>query len=292
MLVPFVANMSWVGALSANLKGMASLSATIYVNSGSATIKEIVDGVWNAQTADYVEVGSMWEALPWGGGGGWGATAAQIWSYATRTLTESAWLTTEQAEQLTRIDERVDTPVSEIAVWWNPYIEWVNWLKKWIQKIVDKVEEKWEEVKTKIEEEIKTIVIPEQKEPIVNVTTEKIDTEWFMKAIKEIKPEVNITTEKVEVDLSPVLNAIWNIPQPVIPEQKETDLSPIIQSISDVKEAIDKQIEKLDVIEDYVEEEKIKELKEKESDKEEERMKEEEENLKKPIPTQFTAILK
>ena len=186
----------------------------------------------------------------------------------------------------------IDKSVSEIAVWWNPYVEWFTNLKKWIQKIVDKVEEKWEEVKTKIEEEIKTIVIPEQKEPIVNVTTEKIDTEWFMKAIKATKPEVIVKTEKVEIDLSPVLNAIWNIPQPVIPEQKETDLSPIIQSISDVKEAIDKQIEKLDVIEDYVEEEKIKELKEKESDKEEERRKEEEENLKKPIPTQFTAILK
>lgn len=215
--------------------------------------------------------------------------ATKAYSYVMNPNSTSAFVETGF------VDPRIafiDKSVSEIAVWWNPYVEWFTNLKKWIQKIVDKVEEKWEEVKTKIEEEIKTIVIPEQKEPIVNVTTEKIDTEWFMKAIKAIKPEVIVKTEKVEIDLSPVLNAIWNIPQPVIPEQKETDLSPIIQSISDVKEAIDKQIEKLDVIEDYVEEEKIKELKEKESDKEEERMKEEEENLKKPIPTQFTAILK
>lgn len=215
--------------------------------------------------------------------------ATKAYSYVMNPNSPSAFVETGF------VDPRIafiDKSVSEIAVWWNPYVEWFTNLKKWIQKIVDKVEEKWEEVKTKIEEEIKTIVIPEQKEPIVNVTTEKIDTEWFMKAIKATKPEVIVKTEKVEIDLSPVLNAIWNIPQPVIPEQKETDLSPIIQSISDVKEAIDKQIEKLDVIEDYVEEEKIKELKEKESDKEEERMKEEEENLKKPIPTQFTAILK
>lgn len=215
--------------------------------------------------------------------------ATKAYSYVMNPNSTSAFVETGF------VDPRIafiDKSVSEIAVWWNPYVEWFTNLKKWIQKIVDKVEEKWEEVKTKIEEEIKTIVIPEQKEPIVNVTTEKIDTEWFMKAIKATKPEVIVKTEKVEIDLSPVLNAIWNIPQPVIPEQKETDLSPIIQSISDVKEAIDKQIEKLDVIEDYVEEEKIKELKEKESDKEEERMKEEEENLKKPIPTQFTAILK
>ena len=215
--------------------------------------------------------------------------ATKAYSYVMNPNSTSAFVETGF------VDPRIafiDKSVSEIAVWWNPYVEWFTNLKKWIQKIVDKVEEKWEEVKTKIEEEIKTIVIPEQKEPIVNVTTEKIDTEWFMKAIKATKPEVIVKTEKVEIDLSPVLNAIWNIPQPVIPEQKETDLSPIIQSISDVKEAIDKQIEKLDVIEDYVEEEKIKELKEKESDKEEERMKEEEDNLKKPIPTQFTAILK
>ncbi len=215
--------------------------------------------------------------------------ATKAYSYVMNPNSTSAFVETGF------VDPRIafiDKSVSEIAVWWNTYVEWFTNLKKWIQKIVDKVEEKWEEVKTKIEEEIKTIVIPEQKEPIVNVTTEKIDTEWFMKAIKATKPEVIVKTEKVEIDLSPVLNAIWNIPQPVIPEQKETDLSPIIQSISDVKEAIDKQIEKLDVIEDYVEEEKIKELKEKESDKEEERMKEEEENLKKPIPTQFTAILK
>lgn len=215
--------------------------------------------------------------------------ATKAYSYVMNPNSTSAFVETGF------VDPRIafiDKSVSEIAVWWNPYVEWFTNLKKWIQKIVDKVEEKWEEVKTKIEEEIKTIVIPEQKEPIVNVTTEKIDTEWFMKAIKATKPEVIVKTEKVEIDLSPVLNAIWNIPQPVIPEQKETDLSPIIQSISDVKEAIDKQIEKLDVIEDYVEDEKLKELKEEESDKEKERMKEEEENLKKPIPTQFTAILK
>ena len=116
MLVPFVANMSWIGALSANLKGMASLSATIYVNSGSATIREIVDGVWNAQTADYVEVGSMWEALPWGGGGGGWATAAQIWSYSSRTLTESAGLSTEEHDKLFSLENSTGGGFSSQAI--------------------------------------------------------------------------------------------------------------------------------------------------------------------------------
>lgn len=42
----------------------------------------------------------MWEAAQTGGGGGGGATAAQIWAYADRTLTESAWLSTEEHDKL------------------------------------------------------------------------------------------------------------------------------------------------------------------------------------------------
>lgn len=40
----------------------------------------------------------MGEAVQVGGGGG--ATPAQIWSYSSRTLTESAWLTTEEHDKL------------------------------------------------------------------------------------------------------------------------------------------------------------------------------------------------
>ena len=41
----------------------------------------------------------MWEAVQTGWGGVW-ATAAQIWSYADRTLTESAGLSTEEHDKL------------------------------------------------------------------------------------------------------------------------------------------------------------------------------------------------
>lgn len=54
---------------------------------------------------------------------------------------------------------------------------------------------------------------------------------------------------------------------------------------------MESQSEKLDIIEDYVEEEKQKESDEESKEKEEDRMKEEEENLKKPIPSQFTTVL-
>jgi hypothetical protein len=147
-------------------------------------------------------------------------------------------------------------------------------------------------VKAKIETEVKSIVIPEQKEPIVNVTTEKIDTSGFIAEIKKIKPEVTVNTEKVAVDISPLLTAIKNIPQPVIPEYKEMDMTPIVQSISEIKTLIDSQSEKIDMIEDYVEEEKQKESEEEQKEQEEARMKDEENNLKKPFPSQFIAELK
>jgi hypothetical protein len=56
--------------LTANLKGNASLSATIYVNSSQADVQQIVDGVWNAIAADYNTSGTMGEAVQTGGGGG------------------------------------------------------------------------------------------------------------------------------------------------------------------------------------------------------------------------------
>jgi hypothetical protein len=75
---------------------------------------------------------------------------------------------------------------------------------------------------------VKTIVIPEQKEPIVNVTTEKIDTKEFLKAIKDIKPEINITTETINNE--PILSAIREVGRvseiriPEYKEPKEVDL--------------------------------------------------------------------
>lgn len=219
--------------------------------------------------------------------------ATKAYSYVMNPNSTSAFVETGF------VDPRIafiDKSVSEIAVWWNPYVEWFTNLKKWIQKIVDKVEEKWEEVKTKIEEEIKTIVIPEQKEPIVNVTTERIDTKEFLKAIKEIKPEVNVTTEVVNNE--PILTAIEKIGKlsdiklPEYREPKEVNLVPIQDAMSEIKSIIEWHSEKLDMIEDYVEDEIEKEKEEEEKEMEEEKEKEEEENLKKPIPTQFTAILK
>lgn len=52
-----------VGSLSADLKGTASLQANIFVNSGTATINELVDGVWNALSADFNNTNTMGEIM-------------------------------------------------------------------------------------------------------------------------------------------------------------------------------------------------------------------------------------
>ena len=46
--------------------------------------------------------------------------------------------------------------------------------------------------------------------------------------------------------MTPIFNAIKNIPQPVIPEQKETDLTPVLQSIQDAKKVISDEMKRLE----------------------------------------------
>lgn len=92
--------------------------------------------------------------------------------------------------------------------------------------------------------------------------------------------------------MSPVFDAISNIPQPVIPEQKDVDLSPLLQSINDAKQAISDELKRLESIEAYVESKKQEEEIERAEKEEIEREVQEEKNLKKPFPSQFTARIK
>ena len=203
-------------------------------------------------------------------------------------------LTTTQDAELTQIYTRVDENISAIAVWWNPYISWVNWLKKWIQKIVDKVEEKGNEVIKELEETEKEMIkaMPVYKEPIVNVTTEKIDTEWFMKAIKSIPaPVVNVTTESV--DIQPIITEIKAIGKiedikfPEFPEQKDPDMSWMEKCMEEMEEKIENipdNTQSIRKIEEYI-------SKKEEEERNEEKIKEEEEIMNRPLPNSFTATL-
>jgi hypothetical protein len=94
-----VADLNGSGDLSGNLKGTASMSADIYVNESELQVAQIVNSVWNAVASEYTTPWSTGEALQSGWSGG-GATPAQIWSYSSRTLTESAGLTPEQNDKL------------------------------------------------------------------------------------------------------------------------------------------------------------------------------------------------
>jgi hypothetical protein len=70
LLIPLNASLAGVGGITANLKGNADLSATIYVNSGAATTQELVAAIWGAIAADYNESGTMGNKLNGAGSAG------------------------------------------------------------------------------------------------------------------------------------------------------------------------------------------------------------------------------
>jgi hypothetical protein len=51
------------GAITADLKGTLSLNAHIYVNESTATVTQLVEGVWNALLADYNLPNTMGEVM-------------------------------------------------------------------------------------------------------------------------------------------------------------------------------------------------------------------------------------
>jgi len=65
-----VATLSGTGTISGTSTALANLSANIFVNSGTATTLEIVDGVWNALAANYNESGTMGQKLNGAGSAG------------------------------------------------------------------------------------------------------------------------------------------------------------------------------------------------------------------------------
>lgn len=63
LLVGMVASIGGSGAITANLTGIARLEASIFVNSGTASVQELVEGVWSAVAADNDTAGTMGEKL-------------------------------------------------------------------------------------------------------------------------------------------------------------------------------------------------------------------------------------
>ncbi len=70
LLVPLAASLTGAGAITGNLKGNADMVANIFVNSGTATVNELVAGVWSALAADYNESGTMGQKLNGAGSAG------------------------------------------------------------------------------------------------------------------------------------------------------------------------------------------------------------------------------
>lgn len=70
LLVPLASSLSGSGIIVANLKGNSSIEADIYVNQSTATVNELVAGVWNALAADFNTSGTMGQKLNGAGSAG------------------------------------------------------------------------------------------------------------------------------------------------------------------------------------------------------------------------------
>jgi|JI8StandDraft_1071087.scaffolds.fasta_scaffold00207_35 hypothetical protein len=70
LLAGMAAALAGVGSISAALRGTLSMEAAIYVNQSTATVNELVAGVWNAVAADYNTSGTMGQKLNGAGSAG------------------------------------------------------------------------------------------------------------------------------------------------------------------------------------------------------------------------------
>jgi len=63
LLIPLASSLSGTGTVVGNLKGNADMEADIFVNQSTATVNELVAGVWNALASEYNNSGTMGEKL-------------------------------------------------------------------------------------------------------------------------------------------------------------------------------------------------------------------------------------
>lgn len=263
MFAWMVADLNGSGTLEGTMKWWANMSADIYVNQSEASVQQIVSGVWNAIATEYNTSWTMGEAVQTGGGGGGGgggwATAAQIWSYASRTLTESAGLTTEQAEQLTRVDERVDIKSSDIRAGGGGGFS-SQAIQTSISNAKREIIEKMEEIPTKIPQ-VSLEKVEESLNEIVSqndiAKTEIIDTikasenevcSDIIRKSKELKEDnvktrnlVRKKTEKInkKLDIEEGDNKEWEEILEILKEMKEESDDKDILDFLDQTEAED-----------------------------------------------------
>ena len=63
LLIKMEADLVGAGTITSDLKGISSMFADIYVNQSTATVNELVAGVWNALAAEYNTSGTMGEKM-------------------------------------------------------------------------------------------------------------------------------------------------------------------------------------------------------------------------------------
>lgn len=99
---------------SANIKALGQMTGEMTPFT-ELSPQGLAQAVWDSLASEYNTLGTMGAKLNTASSGGvdMNALAQAVWEYGMRSLTESAGLTTEQSEQLSRIDTRVDIPVSD-----------------------------------------------------------------------------------------------------------------------------------------------------------------------------------
>jgi len=193
----------WQGTLTWDIKGKWSLSWNITPFT-ELSAEWLASAVWNSTASAYTDNTTMWWKI--NTLATWWIDISEVWNYPTRTLTESAWLTTEQDAQLQQIYNRVDTKVSYVSYgnWW-----WFNY---------EDLQKKLTELKEELKEDI---------------NDKKIDFTEILTKIEDIEiPEVIWQREIKEItekEMKPILKKIELIEKYVEKKNKQEENEKIIE---------------------------------------------------------------
>lgn len=191
----------------------------------------------------------------WGGGG---STAADIWSYSSRTLTESAWLSTEEHDKLfslenstgwgggfinyQAINSHTTSKVNELkeSLKIPDYSEKLNEINSHVQIAKEETINRIEEVENEVCSDIvrKTKEIKED-----NITTRNLIRQKSDKVVKYATKQLD-TMERIEKEIEDTENEIKEEFERIEVEEKE--LSDLFDMYDKDEEEIKAEFEKLD----------------------------------------------
>ena len=241
------------------LTAEADISAIWYMTGEMTPFTELspenlAKAVWSALASENNDIGTMGAKL--NTASSWwvdlDALAQAVWEYGMRSLTESAGLTTEQANQLTQINDRVDIKVS--TVWGGGGGYWFSsdTIQRAITNAKKEIIEKTDEI----------------KEEIVRNKPKDIDFSEILDKIEEIPKPIQ-DDKRIEKQILEKVKKIEKVEKYVEKkeqkeEKKKKDNEVILEELKKIGDEIleeikeEKQIE--EALEDITEESQLEEL--------------------------------